>query len=803
MVRNYHAIPLNLLIAINAVVTPSPAVSAASTKTFTVADEIETARFKLDYQNQAVFYSPDHSRYAALLIRGDVAHDGVWGEIISGRTNSIAESKPEVVARLFTKALGSSEGFGVSFGQGAFLQQGSDYLVWLDNERVAVLWEAPGEQNQLFSVNVKTHALKQLTHDSGEIVSFQGSPHGSIVYDAIVPYSRKRSNELLANGFSVTSTDAMVLLAGVVDGGTAFDFGMLRRVAVTLHGEDVKVHPVKAEDIYFPFSLLQLKGATGPTLFSPDGKQLLITAGVAQIPQDWSVYPDPLAQSLKDHARDPHSLFAQWINQLLIVNVDTGETRPLWSAPGLTFNPIPQIAWSPDGRNILLAPTFFPPDNADVDGLSGYAVAVVDTQAGTYRKLPVTQDDAKRISSVSWRTTTAIDIVLKDGTSLPFIKLDNDEWRKAALWRSIKPEPLSQLVRGVSVEVREGPNDPPVLEARDTTSGRRKVVFDPNPTLSSGFALGRVEFTEWNNSDGRKWIGRLYYPASFVAGQRYPLVIQTHGYAPKTEYSLSGQGGVNGVGLGPTWSAYLAQPLASIGIAVLQIGGPAEQSSTFTRKGEAALIAEYAQALQTAAEHLVQVGLADPARIGLMGHSATGRMVEQALVDSDFPFAAAIAGDYSDDNYLQECLYNWSRDFGISLPFGHELKGWLETSPAFNVERVRTPLQMLLYSASEGNGTFLWPWEMFSRLRHLGKPVELYVIPDIKHGSHLFQNPHQQLALQDRALDWWRFWLQDKEDDSTPMKNQQYAEWRTLREKHLVDLKLPRAPRLVWSSSSK
>jgi dipeptidyl aminopeptidase/acylaminoacyl peptidase len=249
--------------------------------------------------------------------------------------------------------------------------------------------------------------------------------------------------------------------------------------------------------------------------------------------------------------------------------------------------------------------------------------------------------------------------------------------------------------------------------------------------------------------------------------------------------------------MGPIWSAFLAQPLASVGIAVLQIGGPLAPKP-FHREDELELTNEYGAALESAAQHLTKIGLVDGSKVGLMGHSATGRIVERELIVSEFPFAAAIEGDYADDNYVQAALYGWSHTVGNTAPFGTGIKQWLEESPAFNAERVRTPLQLLLYSASEGNGTLLWHWEMFSRLQYLEKPVELYVIPDIAHGSHLVQNPRQLLALQSRAMDWWCFWLLDQEFSSVS-KEQQYSEWRRLRVKHEEDIRRPRPPRYIWN----
>jgi hypothetical protein len=111
----------------------------------------------------------------------------------------------------------------------------------------------------------------------------------------------------------------------------------------------------------------------------------------------------------------------------------------------------------------------------------------------------------------------------------------------------------------------------------------------------------------------------------------------------------------------------------------------------------------------------------------------------------------------------------------------------MNNSPAFNISRIHTPLQLEITSASEGYETLLWGWEMFSRLRHEAKPVEYYVSPDIKHGSHTLQNPRQLLVLQQRALDWWCYWLQDEESMDTG-KRQQLSEWRILRQQHLADI---------------
>ena len=189
----------------------------------------------------------------------------------------------------------------------------------------------------------------------------------------------------------------------------------------------------------------------------------------------------------------------------------------------------------------------------------------------------------------------------------------------------------------------------------------------------------------------------------------------------------------------------------------------------------------YMAAYEAAIEKLAASGLVDREKVGLVGYSRTGWHVEYALTHSRFRYAAAITSDNLDGSYLQSLLL-WSDEHAKNTgarPFGDGLKVWLERAPAFNADKVRTPLRLQIESG--GLSTVLAKWEMFSRLRQLGKPVEFYVIPDVEHGSHGLQNPAQCLAAQQGAVDWFDFWLNGRED-LDPKKAQQYARWRKLRE---------------------
>jgi len=65
----------------------------------------------------------------------------------------------------------------------------------------------------------------------------------------------------------------------------------------------------------------------------------------------------------------------------------------------------------------------------------------------------------------------------------------------------------------------------------------------------------------------------------------------------------------------------------------------------------------------------------------------------------------------------------------------------------------------------------------FVPLQDAGRPAEMVVFPD---EYHVKWQPAHRLAIYNRNLDWFRFWLQDYEDPD-PAKTEQYTRWRKFR----------------------
>src|SRR3546814_16196032 len=81
---------------------------------------------------------------------------------------------------------------------------------------------------------------------------------------------------------------------------------------------------------------------------------------------------------------------------------------------------------------------------------------------------------------------------------------------------------------------------------------------------------------------------------------------------------------------------------------------------------------------------------------------------------------AAIVDDNIDSGYFEAGFAGWTDEQmrNGAKPFGPGMKGWLENSPAFSVEHVRSPLLMVISDSFAGRaGVVAQGWEMFSRLR--------------------------------------------------------------------------------------
>jgi len=309
------------------------------------------------------------------------------------------------------------------------------------------------------------------------------------------------------------------------------------------------------------------------------------------------------------------------------------------------------------------------------------------------------------------------------------------------------------------VAVNQGLNEAPKLIATDARTKTTGVLWDPNPQLKD-LELGEAMVFRWKDESNRDWRGGLFRPINYQPGNRYPLVVQTHGF-DVTEFRPSG--------LYPT--AFAARALAAVGMVVLQVDtcpilGTPEEGPCNVAGFEAAI------------RKLVKDGLVDPDRVGMIGFSRTCYHVVEMLTRSSVAIKAVSLTDGVMLGYQQ--YLNYPRvdveydALAGARPFGEGLQQWLKKSPLFNMDKVNAAMLVV----AEGPASLaLLMWEPYAVMHSLNKPVDLILLNNYE---HVLTNPSARLASQGGSVDWFRFWLQDYEDPDLA-KAEQYQRWRELR----------------------
>lgn len=740
--------------------------SPATVKLLTPERAVETARFMVDADSAspenphgAVSLSPDGATWVARLVRGDVARNGVWMEMIAGSRASLETARrTRVVARLFSTGLGAGGG---RAGANQDTSAWATPLRWLDRESVVFLWSDAQGRRQVMRVNVRTAEMRALTSHPTGLLNFDVGADGSLMYSANAAETPNRLEEQMRAGFVIEPhTDATSIMRGRVNEGSYID--RLWRTQWFVQRSDTEPLPMRIAER--EFSPNQIERAW----LSAGGRWTLVNAVAPTLPAQWDQYRDEgMRQRIENARADSHSMLGRLVHQAWVVDMERMTSRPLWSVPS---NPETlHAAWSPDASAVMMAPSFLPAEDTDVRGPLGTAAVVVERTSGRYQVLPIDLRD-QIVTDAQWvsRDQVRIDAGVRGSPKRVEFRRVGDAWRRV---RSVMPAATVRL------EIRQGIDTPPVLVAVDERSRQQMMVIDPNPALAAEFDLGRAERLEGEVEEGVRWQGMLFYPPSYDRTRRYPLVIQSvYGSAIRDEFTLYGF--LEGYGLGPAFiPPYPGRLLAQHDVLVLQLNVTGKTGSGTPREAEIR-----ARAFERAATTLIEGGQVDGARVGLIGFSRNGYWVEYTLTHSEFPFAAAIAVDHWQPDYVSQTLMGYgSSAVGVNggPPFGEGLEKWLAASPAFNAEKVHTPLLQIEQGTSLVG--VLLHWELFSRLRYLRRPVEMWVIPNAEVGVHNTQNPEQLIALQSRVIDWFRFWLSGEESGDAA-DDEQYRGWRELRE---------------------
>lgn len=330
------------------------------------------------------------------------------------------------------------------------------------------------------------------------------------------------------------------------------------------------------------------------------------------------------------------------------------------------------------------------------------------------------------------------------------------------------------LAKTQLVCTRENATRPRHLAVIELRTGRSRTLYEPNPEFAH-IRLGQVIRLFWRNNLGLEARGDLVLPPDYRPGKRLPLIV--------TQYFS------NGFLRGATGDEYPIHAFAAQGFAVLSLERPAffatadptiktyEDINAANARGWAERKSLFS-AVMTGVEQVIDRGIADPERIGITGLSDGASTVAFALINTDRFAAAAMSSC---------CIEPWTimalvgpayadrmRALGYPPATASDRSFWEPASIAQNAGSIDTPLLMQL-----ADDEYLMSLEAFTALREHAKPVDMYVFSN---EHHIKWQPAHRLAIYQRNLDWFGFWLNGTVDPD-PRKQTQYAHWQALRER--------------------
>ncbi len=340
----------------------------------------------------------------------------------------------------------------------------------------------------------------------------------------------------------------------------------------------------------------------------------------------------------------------------------------------------------------------------------------------------------------------------------PFVdKYDIATGKKTRLWRSEAPSyetvtSVLDIAKGLLLTNRQSVADVPNLFIRNIKSGKISQVTkfeNPYPQLAGV----TKELVKYKRKDGIDLSFILYLPAGYDKAKDGPLPSLLWAY-PREFNDAAAAGQVSGspytfTRIAPASAlVYVTQGYAVMMDAAFPIVGVSgsEPNDTFIEQ----LVGDAEAAVNKA----VEMGVTDPKRVAVSGHSYGAFMTANLLANTRI-FAAGIA---------ESGAYNRSL-----TPFGfqNEKRNYWDApalyngmSPFMYADKVKDPLMLIHGMADNNSGTFPIQSERFyAALKGFGATTRLVLLPNESHG---YAARETILHKHWEVLNWMNKYVKDK-----------------------------------------
>ena len=468
-----------------------------------------------------------------------------------------------------------------------------------------------------------------------------------------------------------------------------------------------------------------LPGSASDFRWAPDGERYLV--GLAPTPS-----VDDSFMSRRFH----------------IVDAQSGEVLNRFETEGK----LGDVAWSPDSRQIAFVGA------VDLSDPSPGQIFIAAADGEGVRELTPTYPG--HVAELEWRDTQTlwyrgsrglwneIGVLSANGTSILSAQPEGDP-----IARSFDAVPGSETLAVIA----DTPEHPSEVYVWNEAEGYRRLTHS-NPGLE-GRPLAAQEPVTYTARDGLELEGVLVRPLESEPGERHPLILVVHG-GPEAHYSHGWMSGYSAP----------AQTLTARGYALFY---PNYRAST-GRGVEFSKLDHYDPAgkqfddIVDAKAHLVDIGLADPERVGITGGSYGGYATMWGSTALSEHFAAGVAfvgisnlvskfvsGDIPRELYeVHTRFWPWD-DWQLTL----------ERSPIFHAGNSRTPL-LILGGDSDTRVNPSQSLQLYQTLKlRTDTPVRLVIYPGEGHGN---SRTAAQLDYAMRMTRWMDHYLMGPGGEAPP-----------------------------------
>ena len=288
------------------------------------------------------------------------------------------------------------------------------------------------------------------------------------------------------------------------------------------------------------------------------------------------------------------------------------------------------------------------------------------------------------------------------------------------------------------------------IASLDVHSGQLSQITHANDKLILQLNITEPEAIWYQSFDGKRIEMFVQKPPDFVAGKKYPMILNIHG-GPHAAY-------------GYTFDHEI-QWMAAKGYVVMY---PNPRGSTSYGQDFGNIIqyrypGDDYKDLMAGVDELIKRGWVDPDRMGVTGGSGGGLLTNWVITQTDRFHAAASQRSIAD---WRDFWY--TADFSLFTPSWFRGAPWKEEadfkarSPITYIERVHTPLMLI-----EGEADYRTPpssggEQMFRALKYLKRPTVMVRFPGESHELSRSGSPRHRVERLQHIVGWMDKYLQGK-----------------------------------------